>query len=361
MGNAARLTGKTLKGNKTGESWEVIENLSAPIVLRSAGPSNSHGYRVKNTANGKLGFLKAADADITGEEETMAVRLEALLMHHKFEARVSDHCHGNNMDRVCLAIDHGNTVINVDGLREPVFYLIFELADGDISDQIFTAAQWTLHRKFKLLHHVAVGLAQLHSANVSHNDMKPPNVLAYAGEHKVADLGQATRDDSLAPHDWVAVVGDPRYAPPEALYMQDGEPGTRILPNRLRQSGDLYLLGSLMYFLFSGRMMTPSVLDGMYAVHLPPFGPGGWQGTYAELVPFWRAAFAEEISEFRKTVSQQDNYDPKAYEEVISMLVQLCDPDPELRGHPLDTVLGRRTFSLQRYIAAFDRLSFRLQ
>lgn len=361
MGNGAHLTGQTLKGKKTGSDWEVIESLTAPISIRAA-PSQSHVYSVRNVASGEIAFLKVADIDMFGSDESMLVRLKAVLMHHEFEAHVSDHCRGNNMDHVCLAIDHGEAMIEVDGTREAVFYLIFEMADGDIRDQIFTAAQWTVQRKFQLLHQVAVGLSQLHAVKVSHNDMKPPNVLAYAGEHKVADLGQATKEDKVAPHDWTAIVGDPRYAPPEALYTTDGEPGTRLIANRLRQSGDLYLLGSLVYFLFSGRMMTPAVLERMYSVHLPATVDGGWRGTYEEVKPFWRAAFTEEIDEFRELNSQQNAIEPKILEQLITILTQLCEADPEARGNPLDRVRGLgMTFSLQRFIAAFERLSYRLQ
>lgn len=359
MGNAAHLTGKTLKGRKTGNDWQVVQNLTAPIILRNE-PLNCHVYKVQDATTGKEAFLKAADIDLTDPEESLAVRFKALLMHHEFEAHVSDHCHGNNMDRVCLAIDHGDAMVEVNGTKEAVFYLVFELADGDIRNQIFTAEQWTVQRKFRLLHQVAVGLSQLHRVNVSHNDIKPPNILMYAADHKVSDLGQATKEDIVAPHDWYAIAGDPRYAPPEALYTLDGKPGTRNLPNRIRQSGDVYLLGSLMYYLFSGRMMTPSVLDRLYLVHRPPFDGDGWQGAYSDLIPFWREAFAEEMSDFRDILAKQDGVNSSIAEEIITFLHQLCDADAEVRGHPLDSVRGVRTFSLQRYIAAFERLSYRL-
>jgi Protein kinase domain. len=360
MVSAANLHGHVLKGRKTGTGWEVVEPLSPPMSMRVT-PERSHTYRVRNVATGEFAFLKAADADMVDEDdESLVVRLEAVLMHHKFEAHVSEHCHGNNMDRVCLAIDHGNTLVEFNGIKEPVFFLVFELADGDIRDQIFTSYQWSAQQKFRLLHHVSVGLSQLHAVKVSHNDLKPPNVLAYAGEHKVADLGQATKEDHLAPHDWEAIVGDPRYAPPEALYLPDGEPGTRLVANRLRQSGDLYLLGSLTYYLFSGRMMTPAILDRMLLVHLPPLRDGGWTGSYADLLPYWRAAFSEEMAVFKRNLEDQPDISASAAQRLISMIYQLCEPDPEVRGHPLDRVLGVRTFSLQRFVAAFALLSRRL-
>ncbi|SIQ57613.1 Protein kinase domain-containing protein [Rhizobium sp. RU20A] len=360
MGNAQHLTGKILKGHKTGIGWEVVESLNTPTAVKST-ESNSHVYKVKDQASGRFAFLKAADVDFIGGEESLLVRLKALLMHHEFETCVSDHCHGNNMDRVCLAIDHGDAVIEANGVREAVFYLVFELADGDIRDQIFTAEQWTVQRKFRLLHQVAVGLSQLHSVKVSHNDLKPPNVLMYADDHKVSDLGQATREDLIAPHDWNAVVGDPRYAPPEALYSFDGDPGARLLPNRLRQCGDLYLLGSLMHFLFSGRMMTPCILERLHPVHLPSFEGEGWEGPYNDLIPFWREAMSEEFTALRKALAQRNDFDARSIDQIITFLSQLCDPDPELRGHPLDQVDGIRTFNLQRYISAFNVLSHRLQ
>lgn len=359
MANAANLNGKLLKGQKTGASWEVVEALSEPILLRSS-PERSHAYRVRNIATGEYAFLKATDADMVDEEETLLIRLKAVLMHHEFEAQISEHCRGNNMDRVCLAIDHGNAMIEINGVKEPVFFLVFELADGDIRHQIFTSSQWTSQRKFELLQQVAVGLSQLHVVKVSHNDLKPPNILSYSGNHKVADLGQATKEDQLAPHDWEAVVGDPRYAPPETLYLSDGEPGTRVLANKMRQSGDLYLLGSLAYFLFSGRMMTPAVLDRLLSVHLPPLRSGGWAGSYSDLLPFWRAGFSEEMAAFRAQLMEAPDLGAREREQLITIVHQLCEPEAEERGHPLDRVAGKRTFSLQRFIAAFQLMSRRL-
>lgn len=360
MVSAANLNGKILKGMKTGTTWEIVGVIST-TALRKVSPERSHTYRVRNTASGQYAFLKAADADIVeDDDETLAVRLEALLMHHKFEAQVSEHCQGNNMDRVCLAIDHGNMMIEHNGTREPVFYLVFELADGDIRNQVFSSEEWPIERKFQLLHHVAVGLSQLHGVKVSHNDIKPPNILAYGSEHKIADLGQATKEDQTAPHDWEAVIGDPRYAPPETLYMQDGLPGTRLVPNRLRQSGDMYLLGSLAYFLFSGRMMTPVILDGLLQIHLPPCQASGWQGTFSDVIPFWRAAFSEEMASFRMDLSTGSSLKPESVEKLLVIIHQLCDPDPERRGHPLDQANGQRTFNLQRYVTAFDVLSRKL-
>lgn len=357
--SAANLTGRVLKGKKNRAGWEVLECLSSSnINIDDSG--RSHTYKVKHVENGQLAFLKATDADLVDEEESMVVKLQAVLRHYNFEASISDYCRGNNMDRVCLAIDHGDALVEWNGTKEPVFYLIFELADGDIRHQLFKSESWPAQRKFRLLHQVAVGLSQLHAADVCHNDLKPPNILDYQGEHKVADLGQATEEHNLAPHEWEAIVGDPKYAPPEVLYMQNSEPGTRALTNRLRRSGDLYLLGSVAYFLFSGRMMTPAILDRMLSVHLPPVNGAGWGGQFNDLLPFWRSAYSEEMAEFQVIVDADTQIPSKTAQQLKSIVSQLCEPDPEERGHPLERVQGKRTFGLQRYIGELDVLSHRL-
>src|SRR5690606_22931762 len=111
------------------------------------------GYKVKHD-NGREAFLKAVDADLIDETETLAVRLTAVLTHHQFEAQVSDHCRGNNMDHVSLAIDHGSDMQELDGVREPVFYLIFELAQSDVRQQILVDRDWPAQKKVRLLHHI---------------------------------------------------------------------------------------------------------------------------------------------------------------------------------------------------------------
>ncbi|SMH32037.1 protein kinase domain-containing protein [Mesorhizobium australicum] len=355
MGIAANLEGRTVPGKKMPGLWTILDRLTDPDG--NSGGKRSFGYRVRHES-GKEGFLKASDADLAHDnDESIAVRLQAVLMHHSFEAGVSEHCRGNSMDRVSLTIDFGDAMLENNGVKEPLFYLIFELADGDVRTHALIEKNWTFAQKFSLLHHVTVGISQLHGALVSHNDIKPPNILVYSDGHRVADLGQATREDILAPHDCNAIVGDPRYAAPEVLYAKDGKPGQRIFSNESRRACDLYLLGSFIYYLFCGRMLTPSLVDRMSALHRP-LAVGGWGGTFLEVLPYWRAAFGEEIECLADTLAASADPAVRKYaDQIVDCVLQLSEPDPARRGHPAEIYPRGTHYSLKRYVSLFDRLA----
>ncbi len=57
---------------------------------------------------------------------------------------------------------------------------------------------WTM----RMLHHVAVGLQQLHGVGIAHQDLKPSNVLVFSDFiSKLADLGRSAHADYEPPHD----------------------------------------------------------------------------------------------------------------------------------------------------------------
>ena len=67
---------------------------------------------------------------------------------------------------------------------------------------------------------MAVGLKQLHGIKISHQDLKPSNVLLYneGFVSKIGDLGRSLCADIDAPHDnGINFPGDFTYAPPEYL------------------------------------------------------------------------------------------------------------------------------------------------
>jgi len=354
MAIAAELLGRDMPGNKLKGSWKVTERLVEPV--EATGYSRTYGYKVKHET-GREAFLKAVDADLVDADESLVVRLMAVLKHHEFEATVSDHCRGNNMDRVTLAIDHGSAMLEHNGAKEPVFYLIFELASGDVRQEILLDKNWPASKKFRLLHHIAVGLQQLHGAKVTHNDVKPPNILAFSDGHRISDLGQATRDDAIAPHDCYAVVGDPRYAAPELLYSADGMPGTRLIPNENRRGTDLYLLGSMVHFLFFGRMLTPEVLDELDVNHRPPAEVTGWNGSYVDVTPYWRTAFSNVLERFTSVLSESgENVVASNSTTLAHVVAELCEPEPAKRGH-VTSVTNGPSHSLVYFISLFDRLA----
>ena len=54
-----------------------------------------------------------------------------------------------------------------------VQYIVFELADGDVRSVISAADDLDVAWAIRSLHHMAVGLAQLHRTGIAHQDVKP--------------------------------------------------------------------------------------------------------------------------------------------------------------------------------------------
>jgi serine/threonine protein kinase len=106
-----------------------------------------------------------------------------------FECAVLKRCGERNLDRVVRAITSGTITINEPSANGVVEYLIFELADGDVRSHLRFSADFDLAWRLRCLHHIATGLKQLHGCGIAHQDLKPSNVLVFAGTtSKLSDL-----------------------------------------------------------------------------------------------------------------------------------------------------------------------------
>jgi serine/threonine protein kinase len=198
MGVAEHLVGRELFGRNKKTKWTVIERIHRQRV-EPEGIFFSIGYKVKSD-DGREAFMKVTDLDLlTDENAGISERMTAALQHHNVEKKILEHCRGNNMDRIALAIDFGDTIILNDGVKEPIFYIVFDLAECDVRVQVDKRAQFDIIWIFGALHDLAVAIQQLHRGDVTHNDIKPENFLVFLRDlkfkerlQKLADLGCAT-------------------------------------------------------------------------------------------------------------------------------------------------------------------------
>ena len=58
-------------------------------------------------------------------------------------------------------------------------YIVFELASGDIRAEIERLPNFDLAWCLRSLHNATVGVQQLHSKDIAHQDIKPSNVLVF--------------------------------------------------------------------------------------------------------------------------------------------------------------------------------------
>jgi serine/threonine protein kinase len=333
---AGRLLGEELPGG-----WVVVRE--APHKPATGG-CFSVGYIVENR-DGRVGFLKAMDysrAFKSGPLKTLSVRLESVTQAINHERKLLERCGDRKLKRVVRAIGFGQFRHNGADDLDVVEFLIFELADTDIRHQMTAVSSVTLAWKFKVLHHIAVGLRQLHEIDIAHQDLKPSNVLVFADEiMKVADLGRAQCKGLVSPHEDFPIAGDPTYAAPEAIY--------GYVPsdwNSRRFGLDAYHLGSMVTYLFCGHSMTELLLGYVH----DDFDPDNWEGTYDEALPLLLETFGRILEDFSTEVPAP------VRESVVAVVEQLCHPDIRKRGHPSARRGRGNPLSLERYVTRFDAL-----
>lgn len=351
-----KLEGTTLVGARNGRLWKVTKRLKKS--LDGSGGTFSVGY-LGEDEHGEKVFIKSTDIGLLTQSAAgrdMLAKTQQAINEQSFEREILDICRGNNMDRVVHALDHGEIEAVTDGVRDYVFFIVFEVAQGDVRQQVDKKKRRQLSWALNALHNLAVALRQLHSARISHNDVKPSNLLIFDDFlQKLADLGRATSETKIGPWDGLQYAGDRGYSAPEFWYRGVNFPtlGGRItFPTR--QASDLYLLGSMGYFFLAGEPLSPILRSRLRPEH----NDLNWTGTYEDVLPYIRDAFGEAIAIFDDQLPPYD--DPRSLKlinEFRSAILQLCDPDPRLRGLPSERLGGENVYSLEQYVSLFDRLA----
>lgn len=332
-----------LLGMRLNDRWTVKESVSFD---NTTGGYFSFGYIVEDD-EGIVGFLKALDLSGAYKADDFAQELNRLTAAYLHERDLLQECKDVRMTRVVRAIDQGEIEV-ADASPSRVPFLVFELAEGDIRALMNVLEGINLPWTLRCLHHVTTELAQLHAQGIGHQDAKPSNVLTFLDgrEAKVADLGKSTKKGRPSENDQFIIPGDRTYCPPELLYGQIAED----YPTR-RYASDIYQLGNLAVFMFTGSNVTSSLLAKLHYVEHPHI----WQGQYSEILPRILYYFDEILSELGP------EFPESCRGEMISIVSQLCHPDPMRRGHPKS--LGQRAnpYSLERYVSIFNRLASRAE
>ncbi|WP_031477576.1 protein kinase domain-containing protein [Streptomyces bicolor] len=102
-----------------------------------------------------------------------------------------------------------------------------------------------------LLAQICEGLHQLHHAGWVHGDLKPANVLLMAdGSARLADFNMAAELEGT--HAYAPAFATPDYTPPELLWPEVDERGTRIRP-----SADVWAFGVLAHVVLTDSFPLP--------------------------------------------------------------------------------------------------------
>lgn len=335
--NAAHsLLGLTLK---TG--WMVTEKITKTTT--SSGSFFSVAYKVER--NGDICFLKAFDFasffQISEPGKDVVDIMGDMITAFQYERDLSNHCRNFHVTKVAFVREAGQEIVSGFSISI-VPYLIFDLADGDVRSRLEFSEKLDFAWKLRSLHDIAVGLKQLHAIDVSHQDVKPSNILVFKAESKLGDLGRSICKDIISPYDKLTFSGDINYAPPEIMYGYfENDWNKRVFAT------DCYLLGSMVVFYFSGISMSALLLK-----HIPDnFRWERWRGAFEEIKPYIADAFTKAMIEFEHGIEHP--YFKKELSEVVGYL---CFPFPEGRGHPKTIELRGSNLNLERFVARFDLL-----
>ena len=355
MSAAQHLTGESMLGTRIKGEWRVLKKMETQPA--HTGGLFSTGYVVKHE-NGREAFMKVTDCSLmcTDTGDMLAAML-ATANSYETEKKILEYCRGNNMDRVVTPLDYGDKMHVYAGIKEPIFWIIFELAKADARQQISSVKAFDFNWAVHAMHNLCVATKQLHTANVSHNDIKPSNFLIFGKLlQKLGDLGSATSPKFPSLHDTKFCVGDRRYAAPENLYVNESSFGKPLFEQR--KASDLYCLGSMAMFLLSMPMVTTYLLNQLDPMHRPITEDGaGWTGDFSGVLPYWNAAFSKMLAEISDSLPKNERGElSEAGELYLSVIKQLCNPNPTLRGHPDNRFANRDSYGLEKYISAFDRL-----
>lgn len=352
------LEGSKLVGNIAKQAWVVGEQIARP--KDSSGGTFSVGYNVIGPA-GESAYLKATDIGLLRIEATKP-RLDQMadaLNLQRFERDMLNICSGNAMDRIVRALDYGEFEVIHNDVREWVFFIVFEKASGDIRTKAHDFRMSGIAWIPRVIHNLAVATSQLHSMEISHNDIKPSNFLVFDMTlQKLADLGRATCVSVSGPWDDLPEVGDRTYSAPEAWGYSYSPPmtGSKI-HHTYRRRFDVYLLGSLIYFLLTGQSLNRVMASFLRT----EYWPSNWTGKFDDIIPYLQGVHAEAMRVMDDQI--ETSFGSGASEqlaEITKFTRDLTQIDPQKRGDPKNSASRKDLCDLQRLISRSDIIARKL-
>jgi serine/threonine protein kinase len=308
---------------------------------------------VATRSDGVKGFVKVIDyARALSAGSNFASALQLLTSEYLAERDLVLMCNDRGLSRVVTAIDHGELTISGKAMGGAVSYIVFELASGDVRGALSREADLDIVLKLDYLRHLITGVRQLHSVQVAHQDIKPSNLLVFEdaanriGSGKIADLGRAYRPGFPTYHDDLDSPGDPNHAPLEQLYRYTYPDDTVR-----RFAADVYQVGSVAAFMFTGRTMNAWLASELAPEHhWAQFGD-----SYVEAIPYLQDAMGRVLAKMR------DLPESELPDAMCNVIAYLCEPDAVRRGHPVTNRGLGRNYSLERVISNVDLIAKRAQ
>ena len=149
--------------------------------------------------------------------------------------------------RAAASVFHPNVIAihGVTNTQKTPYIVMPYIAGSSLQKYVDDIAPLELKDMTRIARQIASGLSAAHSQGVIHRDVKPANILIEQGVSRVVitdfGLARAECDASMTRTGWLA--GTPNFMSPEQAY-------GRQVDGR----SDLFCLGSIMYFMATGRL-----------------------------------------------------------------------------------------------------------
>ena len=310
-------------------------------------------YKASDLGGGEDVFIKCLDLrsyyDMEREEgKSLLDIISNISVKTKFERDILTHCQRRHLRHVVRLLDQNELVIDANDPLSIIPFFVFELADGNLRNQKRKPHARALAWDFRVLHNTANGLRELHQLGVTHQDIKPANILEFGDQEvfKIGDMGRVctTGIDLNSPFNDEPFSGDISYAPPEHLY--NYAVGDR---HQRRILADLYMLGSVAIYLTLGQHLNTYYVNELPSdMHWINWVNSG--GEYELILPILIDLHSKLIKEISSLGIM-----PKDEQRFTLMIDRLCHPDPRVRGYV--DVSGRRTLSLERVVSGLDLIA----
>lgn len=325
------LVGKTLGGK-----WKVTKQLTKS----GTGGNFSVCYLVEY--DGKEYFLKALDFSSISHSVGLVDGMSAKLNEFRYERDLSNYCKDKQVNKVVIIVGFGEEVFP-NYIIGSVAYLVFEKADCDVRKFMDISQTTDVAWCFKSLKDIAIGLRNLHNVGVSHQDLKPSNILVFNEESKISDLGRSMCENLKGPYNDWKFSGDQTYAPWEVFYRYTLTDDWH-LQNYMT---DCFLLGNLIAFYLTGSTVT-ALMGNFLPLNLhPAYYRGSFKAIESNLLDAFQNILDVLESSLPSVVDKQ---------RVKRMIESLCYPIPEKRGHPKAVNSREPNYDLQRYITELNYL-----
>lgn len=335
----AALIGQVLDGG-----W-VVE-APRPRAKDATGSYHCFPFTAKHP-DGRRAFVKVLDPipDSNLADEEQLPDLQRRLAFFNYEHKLLQKCLTKKIRRVVEVLGRGS--LKLPGFPIAVHYLMFELAERDLREHATLNHTLNVALNLQILHQTSLALEALHFNKIAHNDIKPSNVLLFSElVTKLGDLGHAHDKGAPRPDSDDLIAGDPGHAPLEHLY------GYRLVEwNARRLSTDLYLLGSLVVFMFTNTSMTAQIGGQL----LPQHHWEAWPGNYADALPYVRDAWDAVLEDLAASL------DEEIRDELVTITRRLTNPEPEKRGHPRNLAGNGPAFGARRFSSRFEVLASRAE